>query len=433
MFGFFQSQNKKMRENAANWLELAEKVYHFRRDVLPPAQLAKLVLQINALKEGIKRRLDAAKLKLQIEQAEAVLRETGGAIYPKNSLMENVEFFVVAAIVILGIRTYFAQPFKIPTNSMWPTYYGMTGENLPESADTPGPVAKIFRLAAFGAQRIHVDAPRGGEVWADFFSTGNMAYTVQPDRTWLVFPTQVKEYTFYVDGMAATVRVPLDFGDFDKMVVKTYFGTDRAFAEQWGRQQIQNRGQEESVIKVDASAGTLARVRRLSLNRTVKLGESLLRFDLLTGDQLFVDRMSYHFMRPKPGQGFVFRTGHIEGIGQDQYYVKRLIGTPGDVIEIKAPAVYRNGQPITGADAFEFNAKRQGLYRGYFNGDPQLGARFLFKGEKLTVPADGFFAMGDNSGNSLDGRYWGFVPAKDAIGRPLFIYYPFTKRWGPAR
>jgi signal peptidase I len=33
----------------------------------------------------------------------------------------------------------------------------------------------------------------------------------------------------------------------------------------------------------------------------------------------------------------------------------------------------------------------------------------------------------------MDGRYWGFVPAKDAVGRPLFIYFPFTRRWGPAR
>ena len=41
MFGFFQSQDKKMLENAANWLELAEKIYHFRRDVLPAAQLGK--------------------------------------------------------------------------------------------------------------------------------------------------------------------------------------------------------------------------------------------------------------------------------------------------------------------------------------------------------------------------------------------------------
>lgn len=421
-----------MRENAANWLELAEKVHAYRRDVIPPAELAKLVQQINALNDGIKHRWEAAKLKLQIEQAEAVLRQTGGAIYPRGTIGENVEFFVVAAIVILGIRTYFAQPFKIPTNSMWPTYYGMTGENHMSADEVPGTVEKWFRLAAFGAQRKSVEAPRAGEVSAAFFSSGQMAYTVQPDRTWLVIPTEVKEYTFFVDGVPATVRVPLDFGDFDRMVTETYFGDQAAFAAHWKRQ-MQAGKVEESMVKQNAATGGFVPVRRMPLGRTVKAGDSLLRFDLLTGDQLFVDRMSYHFVRPSPGQGFVFRTGNIAGIGQDQYYIKRLIGTPGDTLEIREPGLFRNGKPITGSDAFDANAKRTGLYRGYFNGSPSVGANYLKAGETLTVPPDGFFAMGDNSGNSQDGRYWGFVPLKDAIGRPLVIYYPFTKRWGPAR
>jgi signal peptidase I len=432
MFGFFKSQDKKMRENAANWLELAEKVHAYRRDVIPPAELAKLVQQINALKEGIKQRWEAAKLKLQIEQAEAVLRQTGGAIYPRGTIGENVEFFVVAAIVILGIRTYFAQPFKIPTNSMWPTYYGMTGENHLSAEEAPGTVEKWFRLAAFGAQRKSVEAPRAGEVSAAFFSNGQMAYTVQPDRTWLVIPTEVKEYTFYVDGAPATVRVPLDFGDFDRMVTETYFVDQATFAAHWKRQ-MQAGKVEESMVKLNATTGGFVPVRRMPLGRTVKAGDSLLRFDLLTGDQLFVDRMSYHFVRPSPGQGFVFRTGNIAGIGQDQYYIKRLIGTPGDTLEIREPGIFRNGKPITGSEAFDANARRTGLYRGYFNGNPSVGANYLKAGEKLTVPPDGFFAMGDNSGNSQDGRYWGFVPLRDAIGRPLVIYYPFTKRWGPAR
>lgn len=432
MFGFFKSQDKKMLENAANWLELAEKVHAYRRDVIPPAELAKLVQQINALKEGIKQRWAAAKLKLQIEQAEAVLRQTGGAIYPRGTIGENVEFFVVAAIVILGVRTYIAQPFKIPTNSMWPTYYGMTGENHISADHVPGTVEKWFRLAAFGAQRKSVEAPRAGEVSAAFFSNGQMAYTVQPDRTWLVIPTEVKEYTFFVDGAPATVRVPLDFGDFDRMVTETYFGDQPAFAAHWKRQ-VQAGKIEESMVKLNATTGGFVPVRRMPLGRTVKAGDSLLRFDLLTGDQLFVDRMSYHFVRPSPGQGFVFRTGNIAGIGQDQYYIKRLIGTPGDTLEIREPGIFRNGKPITGSAAFDANAKRTGLYRGYFNGNPSVGANYLKAGETLTVPPDGFFAMGDNSGNSQDGRYWGFVPLKDAIGRPLVIYYPFTKRWGPAR
>jgi signal peptidase I len=432
MFGFFQSQNKKMLENAENWLELAEKIYHFRRDVLPAAQLGKLTQQIDSLREGIKQRLDAAKLKLRIEQAEAVMRETGGAVYPKNALVENVEFFVVAALVILGIRTYVAQPFKIPTNSMWPTYYGMTGENHTSATEPPGKLGQAFRFLAYGAQRFEAIAPRGGEVTAPFFNNGRMAYTIQPDRSWFIFPTQVKEYTFYVDGAPATMRVPIDFGDFDRMLFETYFGSERDFASQWPRL-VRSATGHDSVLKVDANTGASASVRIISLGRTVKAGEALLRFDLLTGDQLFVDRLSFHFVQPKTGQGFVFRTGNITGIGQDQYYIKRLVGVPGDVLEIKEPGIFRNGAPITGSEAFDANAKRTGLYRGYFNADPRYGSKYLQAGEKVSIPKDGFFAMGDNSGNSQDSRYWGFVPLKDAVGRPLIIYYPFTARWGIAR
>jgi signal peptidase I len=54
-------------------------------------------------------------------------------------------------------------------------------------------------------------------------------------------------------------------------------------------------------------------------------------------------------------------------------------------------------------------------------------------GGKVTVPANSYFALGDNSPRSLDSRYWGFVPDKDVVGRPLFIYYPLTSRWGLAR
>jgi len=50
----------------------------------------------------------------------------------------------------------------------------------------------------------------------------------------------------------------------------------------------------------------------------------------------------------------------------------------------------------------------------------------------MTVPPRKFVALGDNSGNSLDSRYWGFVPEKAVIGKAFFIYYPFTRRWGVA-
>ena len=137
------------------------------------------------------------------------------------------------------------------------------------------------------------------------------------------------------------------------------------------------------------------------------------------------------------GQGFVFRTDHIPDIERnfgDQYFVKRLIGVPGDSIEVREPMILRNGAPIAGSRAFELNAGRVSPYRGYFNATHE-DSRYsiLFPGDTITVPAHGYLALGDNSHDSFDGRFWGYVPEKDVVGRPLFIYYPFTKRWGTAR
>src|SRR5580693_3755925 len=148
MFGLFETQEKKMRGNAANWLELAEKVWNFRRDRIGAKESEELNSRRQELRRLLSERADAAKLKLGIESLEGVLSRTGGAVYPKSSLVENVEFFLVAAIVVLGIRTYFFQPFKIPTNSMWPTYHGMKGELIPPQAAVPGPVGRVFRYLA---------------------------------------------------------------------------------------------------------------------------------------------------------------------------------------------------------------------------------------------------------------------------------------------
>ena len=98
------------------------------------------------LRRSLRERADAGRSSSGSSPWRSVLRRTGGAVYPKSSLAENVEFFLVAAIIILGIRTYFVQPFKIPTNSMWPSYYGMTAENLAPPAPAPGPLERAFRL-----------------------------------------------------------------------------------------------------------------------------------------------------------------------------------------------------------------------------------------------------------------------------------------------
>lgn len=432
-----------MRDNASNWLELASKVWNYRRDMLGAKESDELVGRMEELGRLMKERADAARLKLGIEALEGILMRTGGAVYPKTSLVENVEFLLVAAIVILGVRTYLFQPFKIPTNSMWPTYYGMTAQNYPAGSKVPNAAERVFRFLQLGAVGRTMVAPRGGQVSVPLFISANaerinVAYTKKPGRKWLVIPAQVKEYTFTVDGEPATVQVPADFGEgeFDDLVFNTFFPNREALKAQIER--ARQAGQIEEVSqKLDESSSQAYLALRVPMGRTVLAGESILRFDVLAGDQLFVDRVTYQFMRPTVGQGFVFRTDHIPEIERaygDQYFVKRLIGIPGDSIEMKEPMIYRNGAPIGGSKAFDLNAGRVSPYRGYFNAKRD-DARYsiLFPDETIKVPAHGYLALGDNSHDSFDGRYWGFVPEKDVVGRPLFIYFPFSRRWGPAR
>jgi signal peptidase I len=420
----------KMRDNAANWLELAEKVWNFRRDQLEPKEATELLQRTEDVRQKVKERVPAEKLKLALEALEDVLRRTGGAIYPKGALVENVEFFLVAAIVILGIRTYFVQPFKIPTNSMWPTYNGMTPEVFAKPADEPSAAAVAVRGVAFGAWPHRLDAAGDGEILIPIRgaeSRGVVHCRIVPGRSWLVFPTKLREYTILVGDTPTRVKLPLDF-DFDWVIGQAFFTPAGAnYNQQEFFRELNRRLESGKWVKrlVDGEY-----LQCIQTGRFAKAGERVLSFDELTGDQLFVDRFSYHFVKPSVGSGFVFRTGHIKQLVDDygdQYFVKRLVGVPGDTLEVRGTGLVRNNAPIEGAATFDANAKKLGKYPGY------VAMGLLAPGAKVTVPDQNYFAMGDNSPNSQDGRYWGFVPAKDVVGRPLFVYFPFTRHWGPAR
>lgn len=437
MFDFLRSEEKKIRRHAANWLEVAERVYHFRRDQLTDAQHQQLQGAREELQLRLKEKADTGKLKLGIEKLEAVLVKTGGRHYPATSMVENVEFFLVAAIVILGLRAYFVQPFKIPTNSMWPTYYGMTHELFKEGEE-PGVLARAGRFLAFGASNYSVKAAADGEGSIAVAQVGPSRFVIlgseKQGRMFGVFPTLQHEYVFSTGDERTTLSVPVDF-NFDYVMAAKLGLKDREQLNDYFASYIR-QNPESSVLTVTREGQRLnARVYWVPITGHLNRGDKIISFDILTGDLLFVDRFTYNFFSPKVGQGFVFKTDNIRspymekpyGTQIKQYYIKRLVGTPGDTLEVKSPALWRNGQPITGAEAFNRNAQREGKYRGYTNIEK------LQAGDQVTIPAHDYFAMGDNSPDSADSRYWGFVPEKDVVGRPLFIYYPLTKRWGPAQ
>jgi signal peptidase I len=159
---------------------------------------------------------------------------------------------------------------------------------------------------------------------------------------------------------------------------------------------------------------------------------------LLIGDYLLVDKFRYgsgqsaHTMVPyrpvKRGDIVVFKYPVSPG----QHFVKRVVGVPGDHIRLVNRQVYVNGvalnEPYTQHtrhmhDVFrdEFprlNSPVAGLESSWW-----LQMQKLVEDGQLIVPEGNFFVLGDNRDDSLDSRYWGFVPQANIIGRPLIIYW----------
>ena len=115
-----------------------------------------------------------------------------------------------------------------------------------------------------------------------------------------------------------------------------------------------------------------------------------------------------------------------------QNYVKRVMGVPGDHIHLVNKVVYLNGKPLTEPYA-EHIFPNPDPYRDNFPTEPdgpvydrakQMLAEHVQNGE-VVVPPGSYFAMGDNRDNSLDSRYWGFVPRENIIGKPLLIFWSY--------
>jgi signal peptidase I len=172
------------------------------------------------------------------------------------------------------------------------------------------------------------------------------------------------------------------------------------------------------------------------LGRNYAPGEVVLNYVRDTGDQVFVDKVSYHFRKPSRGEVFVFKTTNIpyienknrrSGLEGSQYYIKRCVGVPGDTLRIEEPYLYVSGSIIREPKAFERVYSRKNGYRGYTS----LSTSFLASpDDTFSIERDRYWAMGDNSFNSEDSRFWGPVPRENLVGTGFFVYWPFTSRWG---
>jgi len=450
---------RRERKGAKELLRLGFKVYDYRKDRLSPVEARGLNQANQGLKTSLKDRSATSELlENKARLLDEALRKSGGYYYHKKNWVENIEMLLVAAIVILGIRSFFIQPFIIPTNSMFPSFYGMK-PYLYEEQSEPNIAERVRDKVLLGASHYRLKSESSGNLYL-VLQNGNSHKYVQanfPNGRFFIFPTMVREYVFEIGGKPHNLQVPADF-DMDQLLAEKFAGIDSL------RDLPMVVGQDDSI----------ARGRMKLSDKKYNKGDIPLAFDVLLGDALFVDRMSYNFIRPKSGDPIIFKTAGIDQfnqelqtdvrnlIGEDKYYIKRLVGEPGDSLEIRVPdsiftngtdvrkgvpgILHRNNQPVVNHQAFIKNnqiTEKLSINQDAIDADGFPGYRaggLLSNRTTLRVPhkndsgnptnKNGYFAMGDNSTDSLDGRAWGFVPEDELIGRALFVYYPFTKRWG---
>ena len=368
----------KYVKQARLYIKEAQKRVDYNRDRWTPEVIAQFDHEIALLTDGVKSRDRGA-----VKASEETLDRLCGQhcpLGPNAGIAENVEVILVAIIVALGIRTFFLQPFTIPTSSMYPTLNGITGKATTE--EPPNLLIRAFQTAAYGRSWYNVLA--------------------EADET----------VTSVAEEKRGGLRRFFTYTRVDTTAGNTYWidETERPVRDTFG----------------------------IHVGRTYKRGEAIARGYTDTGDHVFVDKISYHFRKPTRGEVFVFTTQNIEAMGNlgppprkpSQFYIKRLAGVPGDELRIAAPELFHNGERakepgfvrvMKGSHENPWNE-----YKGYSN---TIGYLLREPDATFRVPPEKYFALGDNSENSSDSRAWGTVPQENLMGSGFLVYWPFLRDW----
>jgi len=404
----------KWKDEALHLVKGARKFVHYKRDLLKPEQVddieARRADLLAAIKAGDRAKVDEAS-----KQVRAVCDDSLPQEKPLGWLEENVEVMFVAIVIALGLRAYYLQPFRIPTGSMQPTLNGIIGKSLPEAKWPDFPTrAKEFVLR--GRSYVKIVNDRDRRLAMIQSSDGRVDYDLR-DTQWLHFFSR-SEIRF-VDSDPLTLPAP--------------------------RNPCLDVGLRNALQIASRNKGMLPK------------GTVLLEGYIDSGDLVLVDKVSYHFRKPNRGEVFVFDTQGIRGIDErstDQakgsHYIKRLCGVPGDTLTIQSPNLLIDGKiakesgiqrVIRGQGEYSINPGGYDLAKGESAHGDKILPQYLAKpGDEFPLAAKArtgmreYAALGDNTGNSLDSRYWGPVKEFNLVGPALFSLWPVTTgHWGIIR
>ncbi len=161
------------------------------------------------------------------------------------------------------------------------------------------------------------------------------------------------------------------------------------------------------MLKTLALAGVLAFGIRTFIAEARYIPSGSMEPTLQINDHLMIEKITYLLHKPERGDIVVFRP--TEALRQENFhqaFIKRIIGLPGETVEVKNGKVYINGQAIV-----EDYIKELPKY----NYGPEI------------VPDDQYLVLGDNRNNSYDSHAWGFVPRENLIGKAFVRFWPINR------
>lgn len=395
----------KWKKEALLLAKGGRKFVNYKRDLLKPERVEEIESRRDDLLKAIKAN-DKEKTAEAGKQLRATCENSIKGEKPLGWLEENVEVMFVAIVIALGLRAYYLQPFRIPTGSMQPTLNGIQGTSL-KREEWPSFPQRMAEFVLRGRKYVQVENKEDKRV-------------IITDRGMLT--KDVQKYHFFSRGVILCQ---------DRTTIPLPAPGNPCF----------DAGLQEASMIARQNGGVLP------------AGTTLCEGFIDTGDLVLVNKFAYHFRKPTRGEVFVFDTIGIKGITERQgeqangsHYIKRLCGVPGDTLTIEQPNLFVDGKI---ADEPGIRKVAEGVpphpKTGYIlaSGEPtQPGHRpsrqFLsYNSGPLVLAADAptgmreYAALGDNTANSLDSRYWGTVKEFNLVGPALFSLWPITTgHWG---
>jgi len=397
-----------MRKHVQNMLNA-------QRDILTPQAVQTLVTSLGDFGKVIQTDLKRDELLKEMEKLDQVAGKWLKP-YPNHAWRENVEVFLVALAVAMAIRTFFVQPFKIPTGSMQPTLFGVT--SVPDFT------------------RINFGQSDRAKIQADIDEQFRLAQT-------FIIPTGLARIREWFEGVSyVEVKAKVD-GTLDR--VDPPVGI--RIINFW--QKLYIGGVAHTILfPPDYGQPTLEQRTALQKGRPYQKGDTVVRMKVRAGDHLFVDRLTYNFRKPQRGEIAVFQTAGIDHprMPQDQFYIKRLVALGGEQVRIGDDRhLVINGQRLDAStphfeSVYSFDPQQPPMeseFSGHVNevvgaqvGRAGIAPLFPNQETTYTLPPDTYMVMGDNTVNSFDSRAWGPFPATNVIGKQFFVYWPITGRFG---